>query len=696
VLADWEFNVARKPSIDHTRNIGIMAHIDAGKTTLTERVLFYTGISHKIGEVHEGTAQMDWMPQEQERGITITSAATACHWKDHRINIIDTPGHVDFTMEVERSLRVLDGAIGVFDGVAGVEPQSETVWRQANKYHVPKLAFVNKMDRTGADFDRCVKMIRERLGARALVMQLPFGAESDFKGVIDLLKNKVVTWNDDSLGVEFCEEDVPDNLTDTVASHRESLIEAAADFDESIMESYLEGEDVAAEKIRAALRKGVISCQLVPVFCGSAFKNKGVQPVLDAVVDYLPSPVDLPPVVGIHPHTGKEVERHPSEKEPFAALAFKIQNDSFAGQLTYVRVYSGEIEAGKRVQNVGKKKKERFNKLLKMHANKREELTRIGAGDIAAIVGLKFTSTGDTLCAEGNELLLESIEAPEPVISIAIEPRTAADQDKLAVALDRLAFEDPTFVVKTDEETGQTLIRGMGELHLEIVVDRLKREFNVAANVGEPRVAFRETVSKEAKATGEFEKTIGAVNHKAAVPLKICPGKRGEGIIFKIESTDSGLTPQLIESIEESVRGALESGVLAGYPVVDVEVTILKELQHLVDSTELAYKIAASIALRDALREGAPVLLEPIMDVQVVVPDEFLGDVVGDLNRRQGKINGIENNGIAQMVNVNVPLRQMFGYTTDLRTLTQGRATYTMQFSHFSAVPKEIAKAILG
>jgi elongation factor G len=462
------------------------------------------------------------------------------------------------------------------------------------------------------------------------------------------------------------------------------------------MESYLEGEEVAADQIRSAIRKGVIACQLVPVFCGSAFKNKGVQPVLDAVVDYLPSPVDLPPVVGIHPHTGKEVERHPSDKEPFSALAFKIQNDSFAGQLTYVRVYSGTIEAGKRAQNVGKKKKERFNKLLKMHANKREELSRIGAGDIAAIVGLKFTSTGDTLCAEGNELLLESIEAPEPVISIAIEPRTTADQDKLATALERLAFEDPTFVVKTDDETGQTLIRGMGELHLEIVVDRLKREFNVEANVGEPRVAFRETVSKEASATGEFEKTIGAVSQKAVVPLRICPGKRGEGIVFKNEATDSGLSVEHVESIEESVRGALESGVLAGYPVVDVEVTILKELQHLVDSTELAYKIAASIALRDALREGAPALLEPIMDVQVVVPDEFLGDVVGDLNRRQGKINGIENNGIAQMVNVNVPLRQMFGYTTDLRTLTQGRATYTMQFSHFSAVPKEIAKAILG
>ncbi|MBN2716785.1 MAG: elongation factor G [Deltaproteobacteria bacterium] len=688
--------MAKKPSIDHTRNIGIMAHIDAGKTTLTERILFYTGISHKIGEVHEGTAQMDWMPQEQERGITITSAATACNWKDCRINIIDTPGHVDFTMEVERSLRVLDGAIGVFDGVAGVEPQSETVWRQANKYHVPRLAFVNKLDRTGADFERCVKMIRDRLGARPVRMQLPFGSESGFKGVVDLLSQKLVVWNDDSLGVEFDIQEIPEELLDEVAIAREELIEAAADFDENLMVAYLEGDEIAVDKIQAAIRKGVIACNLVPVFCGSAFKNKGVQPILDAVVDYLPSPVDLPPVKGVHPHTGKEVERIPSENEPFTALAFKIQNDSFAGQLTYIRVYSGALEVGKRAQNAGKKKKERFNKLLKMHANKREELSRISAGDIAAVVGLKFTATGDTLCDEGNEILLESIDAPEPVISIAIEPKTTADQDKLSNALERLAFEDPTFVVKTDEETGQTLIRGMGELHLEIVVDRLRREFNVEANVGEPRVAFRETVTAEASAIGNFEKTIGAVTHKATVPLNVRPGKRGEGIVFINEATSSGIPAECIESIEESVRGALESGVLAGYPVVDIQVRILKELQHLVDSTELAYKIAASIALRDALRKAASVILEPIMDVQVVVPDEFLGEVVGDLNRRQGKINGIESSGIAQNVEVNVPLRQMFGYTTDLRTLTQGRATHTMQFSHFSAVPREIATAILG
>ncbi|MBN2528327.1 MAG: elongation factor G [Deltaproteobacteria bacterium] len=688
--------MAKKPSIDHTRNIGIMAHIDAGKTTLTERVLFYTGISHKIGEVHEGTAQMDWMPQEQERGITITSAATACLWKDFRINIIDTPGHVDFTMEVERSLRVLDGAIGVFDGVAGVEPQSETVWRQANKYHVPRLAFVNKMDRTGADFERCVKMIRERLGARAVRMQLPYGTESSFKGVIDLLGENLLVWDEESLGSVFSAESIPDDYLGEAAAAREELIEVAADFDEEIMEAYLEGGDIPLEKIKAALRKGVISCSLVPVYCGSAFKNKGVQPVLDAVVDYLPAPVDLPAVRGIHPHTGKEVVRLPSEKEPFSALAFKIQNDSFAGQLTYIRVYSGAFEAGKRVQNVGKKKKERINKLLKMHANKREELSRISAGDIAAVVGLKFTATGDTLCEEGEELLLESIEAPEPVISIAIEPRTAADQDKLSNALQKLAFEDPTFVVKTDEETGQTLIRGMGELHLEIVVDRLRREFNVEANVGEPRVAFRETATMSSKAVGDFEKQIGAATHKASVSLEIRPGKRGEGVVVINDATDSGIPPECIGSIEESVRGALESGVLAGYPVVDVEVIISKDMQHSVDSTELAYKIAASIALRDALRNAKPVLLEPIMNVQVVVPDEFLGDVVGDLNRRQGKINGIENSGMGQLVEVNVPLRQMFGYTTDLRTLTQGRATHTMQFSHFSAVPKEIANAILG
>ncbi|MBN2343139.1 MAG: elongation factor G [Deltaproteobacteria bacterium] len=688
--------MAKKPPIDHTRNIGIMAHIDAGKTTLTERVLFYTGISHRIGEVHEGTAQMDWMPQEQERGITITSAATACNWRDCRINIIDTPGHVDFTMEVERSLRVLDGAIAVFDGVAGVEPQSETVWRQANKYHVPRLAFVNKLDRTGADFERCVKMIVDRLGARPVRMQLPYGLESEHKGVVDLLRNKLIIWNDNTLGAEFSISEVPPEMANEVAAAREELVEAAADFDESLMELYLEGGAVSEEQISAAIRKGTISCELVPVLCGSAFKNKGVQPVLDAVVDYLPSPVDLPAIKGIHPHTGNDVERLPSDKEPFAALAFKIQNDSFAGQLTYIRVYSGTIESGKRAQNVGKKKKERLNKLLKMHANKREELSSISAGDIAAVVGLKFTSTGDTLTAEGQELLLESIEAPEPVISIAIEPRTAADQDKLATALDRLAFEDPTFVVKTDEDTGQTLIRGMGELHLEIVVDRLKREFNIEANVGEPRVAFRETVTSEATAVGTFDKQMGATSHKATVPLKVRPGKRGDGIVVVNEAGNSGIPAECIESIEESVRGALESGVLAGYPVVDIEVTILKELQHLVDSTELAYKIAASIALRDALRDAKPVLLEPIMEVQVVVPEEFLGDVVGDLNRRQGKINGMENSGIAQIVEVNVPLRQMFGYTTDLRTLTQGRATHTMQFSHFNAVPKEIATAILG
>lgn len=688
--------MAKKPSIDHTRNIGIMAHIDAGKTTFTERVLYYTGISHKIGEVHEGTAQMDWMPQEQERGITITSAATACNWRDCRINIIDTPGHVDFTMEVERSLRVLDGAVAVFDGVAGVEPQSETVWRQADKYKVPRLAFINKLDRTGADFERCVKMIVDRLVARPVRMQLPYGAEADYKGVVDLLTEKLVVWDDASKGIDFTIGEIPADLLDEAAVAREQLVEAAADFDESIMELYLEGESVPVEKLSAAIRKGTISCNLVPVFCGSAFKNKGVQPVLDAVINYLPSPTDLPAVRGIHPHTGKEVERKPSVNEPFSALAFKIQNDSFAGQLTYIRVYSGTLDAGKRVQNVGKNKKERFNKLLKMHANKREELSSVCAGDIAAVVGLKFTSTGDTLCEEGKELLLENIEAPEPVISIAIEPRTTADQDKLATALERLAFEDPTFVVKTDEDTGQTLIRGMGELHLEIVVDRLKREFNIEANVGEPRVAFRETVVAEASAVGEFDKQMGTTTHKAIVPLKVRPGKRGEGVVV-VSELDSGVIPsECLESIEESVRGALESGVLAGFPVVDVEVTILKELKHLVDSSELAYKIAASIALRDALRDAKPVLLEPIMEVQVVVPEEFLGDVVGDLNRRQGKINGMGNSGIAQSVDVNVPLRQMFGYTTDLRTLTQGRATYTMQFSHFSAVPKEIATAILG
>ncbi len=688
--------VTKQPALDMTRNIGIMAHIDAGKTTLTERVLFYTGISHKLGEVHDGTAQMDWMPQEQERGITITSAATACNWRDCRINIIDTPGHVDFTMEVERSLRVLDGTIAVFDGVAGVEPQSETVWHQADKYRVPRICFVNKMDRAGADFCRCVEMISSRLRARPVSMQLPLGRESEFAGVIDLLEQRAIIWDEDSLGTVFRYAEIPPQMQDESAEARDAVLEAAADFDEQLMVAYLEGQAIPVERVKAALRKGTLANAIVPVYCGAAFKNKGVQPVLDGVVDFLPSPLDMPPVVGVQPASGKEVIRRPATTEPFTALAFKVQNDAFAGQLTYIRVYAGQIEAGKKVQNATRDRKERLNKLVRMHANKREELSAVSAGDIAAVVGLKFTATGDTLCAEGVDVVLESIDAPEPVISIAIEPRTSADQEKLTTALERLAFEDPTFVVKVDEDTGQTLISGMGELHLEIVVDRLRREFNVEANVGEPRVAFRETVTTTGTAIGVFEKQMGAQNHRASVPLKVCAGNRGSGIVIHTEGLPVAIPPVCVESIRESVRGALDSGVLAGYPVVDVEVTILRDLQHLVDSTELAYKIAASIALRDALRNASPVLLEPIMGVQVVVPEDFLGDVVGDLNRRSGKINGMGTSGIMQTVDVHVPLRKMFGYTTDLRTLTQGRATHTMQFSHFDAVPQEISKAILG
>ena len=688
--------MAKKPTIALTRNIGIMAHIDAGKTTLTERILFYTGISHKIGEVHEGTAQMDWMPQEQERGITITSAATACNWHDCRINIIDTPGHVDFTMEVERSLRVLDGAVAVFDGVAGVEPQSETVWHQANKYNVPRIAFINKLDRVGADFTKCVSMMVERLGARPVVMQIPVGSDADFTGVIDLLEEKCITWDDDTQGNTFVSDEISPDYKDSSTEAREALIEIAADFDESIMEAYLNGDVVSADAIKKAIRKGTLANRIVPVYCGSAFKNKGVQPVLNGVVDYLPSPIDLPPVAGINPHSQKEISRKADKKEPFSALAFKIQNDSFAGQLTYLRVYSGEISVGKRVQNVGKNKKERIGKILRMHANKREEISTVSAGDIVAVVGFKFTSTGDTLCETGKELLLESIDAPQPVISIAIEPRAAADQDKLSSALERLSFEDPTFVVNIDQDTGQTLISGMGELHLDIIVDRLKREFSVQANVGEPRVAFRETITEKAIKSGTFDKQVAGVPNIATVPLEIMPGKRGTGVVVNFNDLSKDVPPEAVESIRESVVGSLESGVLAGYPVVDIEVNILKELQHTIDSTNLAYKIAASIALREALSAGKPVLLEPVMEVQVVVPDEFLGDVVGDLNRRNGKINGMGTNGIAQTVDVAVPLRRMFGYTTDLRTVTQGRATYTMKFSHFDSVPKDIATTILG
>jgi elongation factor G len=678
------------------RNIGIMAHIDAGKTTLTERVLYYTGVSHKMGEVHDGTTQMDWMPQEQERGITITSAATTCFWRDHRINIIDTPGHVDFTIEVERSLRVLDGAICVFDGVAGVEPQSETVWRQADKYHVPRLAFVNKMDRVGANFERCVDMIRDRLGAHPVPVQLPLGLEERFRGVIDLLENRAVIWDEDALGATFRVDEIPEDMVSIAAAAREKLMEAAADCDEQLMECYLDSREVDVARLRAAIRQGTIRGKIVPVLCGAAFRNKGVQPVLDAVVDYLPAPSELPPVIGEDPSSHKQISRKADEDEPFAALAFKVQNDAYAGQLTYFRVYAGTLETGKTTENASKGKKERINRLLQMHANKREEIKEVRAGDIAAAVGLRFTTTGDTLCDPKHTLLLERIEAPEPVISIAIEPTTMADQEKLSQALDKLAMEDPTFIVKVDDETGQTLISGMGELHLEIIVDRIRREFNVVANVGDPRVAFRETATREATGVGSVEKQIGAKLHHATVKVSVRPGERGSGIEFRDETDGTIIPKDFIRYIEESVRGSLGSGVLAGYPIVDLVVSLLNEGKHEVDSTELAYKIAASIALREALRASQPILLEPIMAVQVIVPEEFMGEVVGDLNRRQGRISGMEARVNTQVIDVHVPLRQMFGYTTDLRTVTQGRATYTMQFSHFDAVPEQIARVIIG
>ena len=688
--------MAKQAPIGQTRNIGIMAHIDAGKTTLTERILFYTGVSHKIGEVHEGTAQMDWMPQEQERGITITSAATTCFWRGHRINIIDTPGHVDFTIEVERSLRVLDGAIAVFDGVAGVEPQSETVWHQADTYAVPRIAFVNKLDRVGASFNRCVDMIRERLGARPVRMQLPIGIEDTFIGVVDLVYSRAIVWSGEEMGAVFDIVDIPSDMADEADIAREALVEAASDFDETLMENYLEGKPIDPELITRAIRKGTLDNKIVPVLCGTAFRNKGVQPVLDAVVDYLPAPTDLPPVVGVHPDKDKEVSREPSVDEPFCALAFKVQNDSYSGQLTYFRVYSGTIEAGNVALNASKGKRERIGRLLQMHANKREELKSVCAGNIVAAVGLRFTSTGDTLCDQKHPLLLERIDAPEPVISIAIEPKTVADQEKLAAALDRITLEDPTFLVKQDEDTGQTLIKGMGELHLEVIVERLKREFNVVANVGDPRVAFRETITKTVTAEGICDKQIGGRTHQASIVLMVGPSERSAGIVFHKEVKDGQISQEHLLAIEDSIRGSLDSGVLAGYQMVDIDITLVKVLQQEVDSSDLAYRIAASTGLREALREAGPKLLEPIMAVQVVVPEEFMGEVVGDINRRNGKITGMAPRGTIQVVDARVPLRKLFGYTTDLRTVTQGRANYTMQFSHFDFVPEQYAKTIVG
>ncbi|WP_291440558.1 elongation factor G [Desulfovibrio sp.] len=677
--------MSRTVPVDKQRNIGIMAHIDAGKTTTTERILFYTGVSHKIGETHEGQATMDWMEQEQERGITITSAATTCFWKDCRINIIDTPGHVDFTIEVERSLRVLDGAICVFDAVAGVEPQSETVWRQADHYGVPRICFVNKMDRIGANFFRCVGMIHDRLGAKAVPLELPIGAEDKFEGVVDLVRGKAIRFDKLSKGQEFLVEDVPAEMQDLFEEKRHELLEAVAEEDEVLLEKYLSGETLTEEEIVSCIRKATIARSIVPVMCGSAFRNMGVQPLLDAVVDYLPSPVDIPPMPGHVP--GKEdeiVECYCNDKDPLAGLLFKLFSDPFIGHLSFFRIYSGFLESGSTVYNSNTGKRERIGRILKMHANKREDVKWAGAGDIVALVGLKNAATGDTLCDEKRPVILESLNIPEPVIEVAIEPKTKADRDALSAALNKLAKEDPSFRVKGDEETNQTLIAGMGELHLEIIVDRLTREFNVNANVGKPQVAYRETISKPAKSDGQYGHVV--------IEVEPNPGK---GYEF-INSITGGVIPkEYINPVDKGISDALKSGVLAGFPVVDVKVNLVFGSYHEVDSSEQAFYVAGSMAIKDAMHKASPVLLEPIMDVEVVTPEEYLGDVMGDLNGRRGRVQSMEARaGGAQSVRAQVPLSAMFGYATDLRSRTQGRATFTMQFDHYEKVPQAISEEI--
>jgi len=682
-------------SLSRTRNIGIMAHIDAGKTTTTERVLYYTGVSHKIGEVHEGAATMDWMEQERERGITITSAATTCFWKDHRINIIDTPGHVDFTIEVERSLRVLDGAVAVFDSVQGVEPQSETVWRQADKYQVPRIVFMNKMDRVGADFFASVQSLIDRLGAKPVPVQLPLGKEDGFRGVVDLLLMKALVFDDETLGAAYSTQDIPDEYLELAKEYREKLLDAVVEFDEAAMERYLNGETLGVDEIKRAIRLGTVGLKITPVFCGSAFKNKGVQPLLDGVVDYLPSPAELPPVVGIDPGTEGEITRKPEESEPFAALAFKIMSDPFSGQLTYFRVYSGKLASGSYVYNMARGKKERIGRLLKMHANKREEIGEVSAGDIAAAVGLKDTRTGDTLCDEKHPILLEVIKFPEPVISLAVEPKTKQDLDKLGYSLEKLAQEDPSFQVKSDEETGQTIISGMGELHLEIIVDRLLREFKVQANVGKPQVAYRETIRGKAEAEGKYIKQTGGRGQYGHVYLRVEPAESGVGLEFINKIVGGAVPREYIAPVEKGIRERMESGILAGYPLRDLRVTLYDGSFHEVDSSEMAFKIAGSMALVSACQKADLVLLEPVMKVEVLVPQDFMGDVIGDLNSRRGKIHGMRVRGNSQVVDAAVPLSEMFGYSTDLRSKTQGRATYSMEFESYEVVPKLMAQQII-
>jgi elongation factor G len=684
--------LANRGQLEKNRNIGIMAHIDAGKTTTTERILYYTGVSYKMGEVHDGTAVMDWMEQEQERGITITSAATTCIWKEHRLNLIDTPGHVDFTIEVERSLRILDGAIAVFCAVGGVEPQSETVWRQADKYHVPRIAFVNKMDRVGADFARVVRMMQERLSARPIVLQLPVGAEENFRGVIDLLREKAIIYDEETLGAEYHEEDIPASLVPMVEAYREKIMEMLAESDDSFMERYLAGEPVGLEEAQALIRRETIAARMVPVLCGSAFKNKGIQQLLDAVVDYLPSPLEVPPIRGLNPDSGLDEERSPLNGAPLSALAFKIMSDPYVGQLTFLRIYSGTLASGSSVYNANKGKRERIGRLLKMHANKREEIKEARAGDIVAAAGLKETMTGHTLCAEEHPLVLEEMEFPEPVISLAIEPKAKADQEKLDQGLHKLSLEDPSFRMFTDTETGQRIISGMGELHLEIIVDRLMREFGVSVNVGKPMVAYRETITQAARAEGKFVRQSGGRGQYGHVILEVEPSSPGEKFQF-VDAIKGGTIPrEYIPAVEKGVREAAESGVLAGYPVVDVKVTLRDGSFHEVDSSELAFKIAGSMGFKDGVRRAKPVLLEPIMSVEVVVPEQFIGEVTGDLSSRRGKITNLEARNGLQVLEAKVPLAEMFGYATQLRSSTQGRATYTMQVSHYERVPAGIAE----
>ena len=687
--------MARQSPLKDTRNIGIMAHIDAGKTTTTERVLFYTGVNYKIGEVHEGTATMDWMVQEQERGITITSAATTCFWKKHRINIIDTPGHVDFTAEVERSLRVLDGAVAVFDSVAGVEPQSETVWRQADRYRVPRIAFINKMDRIGADFDRTVSMMRTRLAANPVVIQLPWGREDQFKGIIDLIEMRGIFYKDETMGADYELTDIPEEFADVAHKMREQMVEAISETDDQLLEKYLSGEAVSNQELKAALRRATIENRVQPVICGSAFKNKGVQPLLDAVVEYLPSPLDIPPIEGLEVHGEGKVIRNSSDDEPFAGLVFKIMTDPYVGQLVFFRVYSGHVESGTSVLNAKKGTNERIGRLLKMHANKREEINEVWAGDIAAAVGLKNVTTGDTICDPKNAVVLESMNFPEPVIQVSIEPKTKADQEKLGMALAKLMQEDPTFRVHTDKDTGQTLINGMGELHLEIIVDRLVREFNVGANVGKPQVAYKETITQEAEGEGRFVRQTGGRGQYGHAKIRMRP-IADKDYVFNNKIVGGVIPKEFIKPIDQGIAEALETGPLAGYPCTGIEVDLFDGSYHDVDSSEIAFKIAGSMAFQDACKRARPVLMEPVMEVEVTTPEEYMGDVIGDITSRRGRIQSMEARGNAQVITCKVPLSEMFGYATELRSLSQGRANYSMQFSAYEQAPKSVETEVVA